>query len=449
MAGERPAGEAIAAPNWLNATLNGEGRWALRRRVPWLLGLIMLFDSWDSIAIAFTLPSISQAWSLGAVAGGALMSAGYGGQFVGAIACGWLAERRGRVPLLRATVIVMALLALACAVAPDYRTLVALRLVQGIAIGGATPIAISYLNEIAPAATRGRFFGTFQFLMLAGFGLASLASAWIVPQFGWRAMFLLGAVPLLLVPFLFALPESPRWLAAHGRSRAAVQALFRLGGEPVESAPEALPPPADGRLGLAALFAPPLRRRSLVALSLWFLTYLVSFGLVSWVPSIYVSMFHMPVAQALRYNAIASVFIFILPLVLRVTIDRVGRRLPALFGTAIGGLALLALTVLTTTAQGLVVALVILGQIGISIGSMVLWPYTAEIYATRVRAVALGTASSLARGASMLTPLVVGGLLGLTGSIIPVFLVFGLAGVSVALLWGFATHETAGREIDA
>ncbi|MEI9965663.1 MAG: hypothetical protein WDM92_14310 [Caulobacteraceae bacterium] len=99
--------------------------------------------------------------------------------------------------------------------------------------------------------------------------------------------------------------------------------------------------------------------------------------------------------------------------------------------------------------EPLIVGLTILGQIGVSIGSMVLWPYTSEVYETSVRASALGAASSLARAASMSTPLVVGGVLAATGSITPVFLIFGLSAATVALLWIFATKETAGRELDA
>jgi putative MFS transporter len=196
------------------------------------------------------------------------------------------------------------------------------------------------------------------------------------------------------------------------------------------------------------LFSRALRGRTLVAAALWFLTYLVSFGLVSWVPSLYVGAFGMPIARALRYNAIASVFIFLLPLLLRATIDRTGRRLPGIIGTGLGGLSLLVIAFISTRGEGLLVTFTILGQIGVSIGSMVLWPYTAEIYATRVRAVALGAASSLARGASMLTPLLVGGLLATTGSVVPIFLAFGLSAMTAALLWTFATQETARREID-
>jgi putative MFS transporter len=87
------------------------------------------------------------------------------------------------------------------------------------------------------------------------------------------------------------------------------------------------------------------------------------------------------------------------------------------------------------------------GQIGISIGSMVLWPYTAETYPTRIRSLALGTSSSVARLASMLTPLLVGGVMQATGSVTLVFLVFGLASLTVAMLWLVGVRETAGRKM--
>ncbi len=445
---EAAASAPMAGSSWLNATLNGPGDWKLRSWAPYLFGLMMLFDSWDSVVISFTAPSIAKAWMLSPVKVGELISAGYGGQLVGALVAGAVAEARGRLPVLRPLVILMGLLAIVCGLTQSFEQLIVVRLLQGFCIGGALPVVISYVNEIAPAATRGRFFGTYQFLMLAGFGLASLSSAWIVPAFGWRPMYMLGALPLLLTPSLFILPESPRWLAAHGRVNEAVQGLRKLGGQPDEAhaaaaPPSPKPPPAT------VLFSPRLRKLTLVTSLLWLLSSLVSFGLVTWVPSIYVSNFHIPLAKALQYNALGSIFIFFVPLVLRQILDRVGRRPPVILGTALGGAALLALTQVKTGPEALIVTLTIIGSIGGSIGSMVLWPYTSEVYETSVRATALGMSSSLARAASMSTPLIVGLLLASTGSIGPVFLIFGLSAATVALLWTFATKETAGREIDA
>ncbi len=445
------AGAVASTPpgsSWVGETLDGIGSWSLRAKAPWLLGLLMLFDSWDSVVIAFTLPVLREEWGLSALQSGWLISAGYGGQFVGAIVFGILAERYGRLPILRALVLIMSLLAIACAMAGSYEQLIAFRAVQGLAIGGALPSAISYINEIAPTATRGRFFGTFQFLMISGFGLASLSSAWLIPAFGWHIMFGLGAVPLLLLPFTWMLPESPRWLAGKGRLDEAALSLERLGSGAVPAAQARTPIPGGGaRVPFAMLFAREIRTTSIVTASLWFLTSLVSFGLLTWIPSIYVSMFNIPVAEALRYNSIVAISVFFLPIILRQSIDRIGRRPLPMFGTAIGGLALVAMIFIDHSATVLLVGLAIVGQIGVSIGSLVLWPYTAESYPTRIRSLALGSSSSLARAASMLTPLLVGGVLQVTGSITPVFLVFGLAAIAVALLWRFGTRETAGQKM--
>jgi MFS transporter, putative metabolite:H+ symporter len=206
-------------------------------------------------------------------------------------------------------------------------------------------------------------------------------------------------------------------------------------------------PGSGARVPFAMLFARDVRNTSIVTALLWFLTSLVSFGLVTWIPSIYVGMFHIPVEKALRYNAVVAVSVFILPIILRYSIDRIGRRPLPMFGTAIGGVALISMIFVNVDASFRLVALAIVGQIGISIGSMVLWPYTAETYPTRIRSLALGASSSLARAASMLTPLLVGVVLQVSGSITPVFLVFGLASLAVALLWRFGVRETAGRKM--
>ncbi len=437
------AAEAVRG-SWVGETLDAAGSWKTRAKAPWLIGLLMLFDSWDSLAIAFTLPVLIGQWHLSPLQAGSLISAGYAGQFLGALAFGPVAEKFGRLPVVKWLVLAMCLLGIACAMSTRYEALIAFRTLQGLAIGGALPVAICYINEIAPTATRGRFFGTFQFLMTSGFGLAGLLSRWLIPNFGWQIMFALGAVPLLVLPFVRILPESPRWLAGRGRLDDAARSLERLGAGAL---PASRPPiPGSGeRVPFALLLAPEVRRTSIITALLWFLTSLVSFGLSTWIPSIYTSMFKIDLKDALTYNQIVSASIFALPLILRFSIDRIGRRPLPLFGTAIGGVALFAMIFIKLDAVLVLVTLSIIGQIGISIGSMVLWPYTAETYATRIRSLVLGTSSSLARAASMLTPLLVGGILQKTGSATLVFLVFGVASFAVAMLWLFGVRETAGR----
>ena len=69
-------GVEASGSSWVGDTLDGGGAWALRSKAPWLLGLLMLFDSWDSVVIAFTLTVLNGEWHLTPVQTGALISAG-------------------------------------------------------------------------------------------------------------------------------------------------------------------------------------------------------------------------------------------------------------------------------------------------------------------------------------------------------------------------------------
>ena len=204
--------------------------WKVRVFAPLVLGLIMLGDSWDSIMIAYVMPSLRMEWALTPLTVGTLISSGFAGQFFGSLLLGPAAERFGRMPMFHVAIVAMCALSIGCAFAPGREVFLALRFLEGVAIGGALPVCISYVNELAPTKTRGRYFSLFQFIMVSGYSLASIASAYVIPTFGWRAMFYLGAAPVLLTPLvMLMLPESPRWLAKIGRVQAANAALVRLG----------------------------------------------------------------------------------------------------------------------------------------------------------------------------------------------------------------------------
>ena len=425
----------------------------VRLWAPVLLGVVMMFDSWDSVAIAYAMPSMSREWGLSPVVSGLLFSVGYFGQFIGAIALGALAEKLGRMPVLVCAVAVMGVLALGCALAGDYRVLMGVRLIQGVAIGGALPVAITYINELAPTKTRGRYFALFQFLCMSGYACASVSSSYIIPNLGWRWLFGLGALPLLLLPLVVAtLPESPRWLARASRIDAANKALTQLGGRSVDAVGGAwaqVAQVAAERVPLTTVFRGPYLRRTSVILALWFLTAFTNFGLVNWAPTIFSSVFKLPLADALKLAAAPTVLFLVVTPIVALLLDRVGRRPLAIFGAAVAAVALITLAFLTEAPVGLMVGLVIAGQLAVSIGSLVLWPFTAENYPTLTRAVAMGIASSTARAASMFTPTFVGVMLSGGGSVRVVFGVFGVFSALAVILWLTATRETARVSLDS
>lgn len=420
---------------------------------PILLGLIMLFDSWDSIAIAYVMPSMSKEWGLSPTTMGALISSGYVGQFLGAILLGSLAERLGRMPVFLVAVAVMGTFALGGAFAPGPKTLLALRFVQGLAIGGALPVSITYINELAPTLTRGRYFAVFQWLCMSGYAAASVSSTVIIPDLGWRWLLGLGGIPLVLLPFvMLTLPESPRWLARTGRVSRVPGALAKLGGalqtSDLDLCKAKVLAQRPARIPVSSLFTARHRRPTIVLLALWFIVAFTNFGLTTWVPSIYVTVYKMPVATALRYASAAAVLFLVATPFIGGTMDRFGRRPFAIFGCMVAGFALLALTLFRFDNLDLLATLLVIGMLCISISSFIEWPYTAESYPTHMRAVGLGVCSSMARAASMLTPLFVGVILSTGAPITLVYGVFAAFAFAASLLWIFATTETARRRLE-
>jgi sugar phosphate permease len=116
-----------------------------------ILGVAIFFDSFDSLAIAYVLPVVIRDWSIAPEKVGALLSIANFGQAVGAFAFGWIAERVGRVPAVRITIALYAVMSFACAFAQSYDQLFWFRFVEGIGLGGEIPVASSYISEILRA----------------------------------------------------------------------------------------------------------------------------------------------------------------------------------------------------------------------------------------------------------------------------------------------------------
>lgn len=437
----------------VGARIDGLTNWRHGVVPPLLLGLVMLFDSWDAVVVAHTMPALIREWHVGPVLVGSMISIGYAGQFLGAFAFGPFAERYGRMPVLQIALLLMSAFAILCALAPAYPALMVFRFFQGLAIGGALPIAITYINELAPAPVRGRYFATFQFLTMSGYTVASLVGIFVIPQYGWRWMFAIGAMPLLLLPVIvIALPESPRWLARRGRVGATNRALGRLGGSAVlpvcESDMTSSAAPHD-RVSPLELFTSAYRRQTFSILPLWLLSSIVVFGIANWGATIHTTIYHVSHATALRYITTSGFCYLGLVLAMGMLIDRLGRRGLAIAFSCSALAALGALLTLNPLEPPVPAILIHGGSVSLSVMvSVMLWPYTAETFPTRIRATALGFFSSMNRLPPMFVPILIGGVIHWTGSIRPVFALFTFCAAVIVAVWMLFTRETAGRSLE-
>ena len=187
-------------------------------------------DAFDFFLLVFVLDEIATEFHVGhtEVTFGILLT--LAARPVGALIFGRLADRYGRKPVLMVDVLMFSVLELACAFAPSLTALLVLRFFFGIAMGGEWGIGASLAMETVPAKARGAVSGLLQSGYPCGYFLGALAYWLVFSVFGlgWRAMFVVGALPALLVLYLRAkVPESPTWQAAReqGQRRSAMAAM--------------------------------------------------------------------------------------------------------------------------------------------------------------------------------------------------------------------------------
>ena len=178
----------------------------------WCL-LIIIFDGYDLVIYGVALPLLMQEWSLSAVQAGMLASTALFGMMFGAMSFGTLSDKLGRKKTIMICVAIFSGFTFIGAFATSPVEFGILRFLAGLGIGGVMPNVVALMTEYAPKRIR----STLVALMFSGYAIGGMTSAllgaWLVPQFGWKIMFLLAGIPLLILPILWKyLPESLMYL---------------------------------------------------------------------------------------------------------------------------------------------------------------------------------------------------------------------------------------------
>src|SRR5215467_1305984 len=174
---------------------------------------------------------IKDVFKLSAFAQGVIVSGVLIGAVGGALSGGRLADRFGRRRLLIVTSIIFIVGAIICAAALSPAILIGGRIIVGIAIGLSSTTVPVYISEVSPARARGWMVSLFQLAITVGILGAYLVDYAFAASGGWRWMLGLAVVPAAIFGFgMISLPESPRWLAQHGRLDSARDVLGRIRG---------------------------------------------------------------------------------------------------------------------------------------------------------------------------------------------------------------------------
>lgn len=175
-------------------------------------------DAFDFFILVFLLSDIAKAFNVGMEEVTLAILLTLAVRPIGALLFGRAAEKYGRRPILMVNVLFFSIFELLSAAAPSLTMFLVLRVLYGVAMGGIWGVASSLAMETIPDRSRGLMSGIFQAGYPFGYLLAAVVYGSLFEIVGWRGMFVIGAIPIILLPFIyFKVPESPVWLAARER----------------------------------------------------------------------------------------------------------------------------------------------------------------------------------------------------------------------------------------
>jgi SP family galactose:H+ symporter-like MFS transporter len=436
-------------------------RHAFLFKVSLIAGLGGILYGYDVGIIAGALVFVRSSFALSTQMEEVVVSVVLVGSLLGAIAGGAASDRFGRRAILVAGGVIFTVGSLLAPLSPDVYALILARMLLGVAIGFTSVTAPIYVSELAPPQSRGRLIGLYQFALTVGIAVADLVGYWLAGAHAWRLMFGLGAVPAaLFLVLVLAVPESPRWLVAQGRTAEAEKVL-----DSYTDAAGAQILLNEIRASLAvtserrwtALWSPSVRKALFIAVGFTILQQVTGVNTILYYgPSVF-SMAGIGTDKAAIFATFLVAAVNVLATVIAlVLVDRVGRK-PLLYA-GVGGmtLSLFALAYAfhnqanAGASLGIIATVCLMVYIGCFACSMgpIGWILVAEVFPLRLRSRG-AAAATLGSGASnFLVSLTFLSLIHAAGNSLT-FCLYGGFCVLTLLFVRFVIPETKGRELES
>jgi len=263
----------------------------------WILALLsfcFFFELGDINTFAPAAPAIRIQWGISINTISLITSATFFGMFVGATTGGWFSDRVGRKRGLIIATFWFSFFSLLNALAWEPVGLFVARMLTGIGLSAMTAIGITYIAEMFPANRRGTFQGWVMFFGLCGIPVTALVARFVIPAapWGWRLVFVWGALGIIFPLLARTLEESPRWFERRGQFAAADEVLDRIESQALAQGLGLPPPhpvtvqPREGRFG--ELFEPFVLPRTVMLVIAWIFQTLGFYGFSAWVPTLLV-----------------------------------------------------------------------------------------------------------------------------------------------------------------
>lgn len=399
--------------------------------------LVVLLDGFDTAAIGFIAPAISENWQLSAGDLAPLFGSGLLGLTAGALLCGPLSDRFGRKCIIIFCVALFGLFSLLSAFSTSLEMLIVLRFLTGLGLGGAMPNTITMTSEYLPTRRRGGLVT----MMFCGFTLGSalggVVSAQLVAMIGWEGILVLGGVlPLLLaVALIPMLPESPRWLIRQQKPAAVIaKNIGAITGQRYDSNTQFWLNETESvqKSSIRQLFA---GRQLPITLMLWvvfFMSLLIIYLVSSWMPTL-LNHRGIDLQKASWITAAFQIGGTLGALLLGGLMDKFNPYRVLAFSYLIGALCI---AMIGLSGDGLwLMALAVFGTgIGISGSQVGLNALTATLYPTQSRATGVSWSNAIGRCGAILGSLSGGMMMAMNFSFDTLFFIVAIPAVISAVM---------------
>jgi AAHS family benzoate transporter-like MFS transporter len=410
------------------------------RRPPWLVTLlcwlIVVFDGYDLIVYGTTIPALLKepGWHLTPATAGFVGSLAFAGMLVGALGAGYLADRLGRRRTILWCTLWFSVFTALCAVAPGPEAFGTFRFVAGLGLGGLVPSANALTSEFVARRRRSAVSTIMMSGVPIGGSAAALVGLWLLPQHGWRSMYAVAVVAVvILLPLCAAfLPESPTWLRTHGRvgEASAVEARYGLAHDASESADSGL----HQRRGFGAILTGPWLRPTVLFAVATVATLFAWYGLGTWLPKLMASDARFDMGKPLHFLLALNLGAVLGSVVTAWAGMRFGPLKSAIWAAAAAALGLAFLLTYPSSLLPVYGALILAG-VGTHGTQCLIIAAVANHYPPALRGTSLGFALGVGRIGAVLAPQVGGWLLAANLGVGSNFLAFSIAaGVAAVLL---------------
>ncbi|WNC91277.1 MFS transporter [Paraburkholderia sp. FT54] len=378
----------------------------------WIVAFVFAFlglmvDGADLMFLSYSLSSLKREFGLSNVEAGALGSITLAGMAIGGIYGGWACDRFGRVRTVVWTIAVFSIGTAALGFTQTFSQFAAFRFIASLGLGAQYVACNTLMSEYSPTRFRSTILGTLQAGWSVGYVVATILAAWILPAFGWRYLFFISIVPVVLALIMQRIvPEPESYVASRDARRRGVA----VGKEN-----------SAGTMKL--VFGDQAHRRMFM---LWSLTAgLLQFGyygVSNWMPTYLEKELHLNFSSMTSYMVGTYVAMILGKVMAGWLADKFGRRAVFAFG-AFGAAVFLPAIVLWHTPGNIVYLMTFFGLLyGMPYG--VNATYMTESFEARIRGSAVGGAYNLGRAGAAIAPAAIG-FLATNGTIGLGFLVMG------------------------